>query len=170
MAFTDVCGICNTVPANWGSIYYTGVQRCGLCLDWEYDNADPLYLEFLDKGGAYKGHGKGTVTTTIARTLEGYMATPEPPKRIPRARLKTITNLCLRTQSLLFPKGVPMRKVKGKGKGKGKGAQSRCLTGSLLAQPKQRSKITELSVPRADFITYAREFNSNCPSLAGKDD
>ena len=106
MAFTDdQCGICNAGPANWGSIYYRGVRRCGLCLDWEVDNADPLYLESLDKSGAPKGHGKGTVTTTTARTLEGYMATPEPPKCTPRARLKTITSLCLRTQILLFPKG-----------------------------------------------------------------
>ena len=93
---TDICGICGAGPANFGSIYYVGVSRCGLCLDWEIDNADPLYLKFLDNYGQTKGHGKGTVATDVARTLEGTVATPEPPKRMPRARLETIMSLVLK--------------------------------------------------------------------------
>ena len=60
---TDICGICGAGPANFGSIYYVGVSRCGLCLDWEIDNADPLYFKFLDNyglwpnQGAWQGHG-----------------------------------------------------------------------------------------------------------------
>ena len=96
---TDICGICGAGPANFGSIYYVGVSRCGLCLDWEIDNADPLYVKsfkFLDNNGQTKGHGKGTVATDVARTLEGTVATPEPPKRMPRARLETIMSLVLK--------------------------------------------------------------------------
>jgi hypothetical protein len=96
---TDICGICGAGPANFGSIYYVGVSRCGLCLDWEIDNADPLYVKsfkLLDNPGQTKGHGKGTVATDVARTLEGTVATPEPPKRMPRARLETIMSLVLK--------------------------------------------------------------------------
>ena len=57
----DICGICAAGPGNYGSIYYEGAWRCDHCAGWEHDNADPLYLEHLNRGGPPKGHGKGMV-------------------------------------------------------------------------------------------------------------
>jgi hypothetical protein len=113
---TDICGICGAGPANFGSIYYVGVSRCGLCLDWEIDNADPLYVKsfkFLDNNGQTKGHGKGTVATDVARTLEGTVATPEPPKRMPRARLETIMSLVLKPKAFGRAKSCSSQRAEG---------------------------------------------------------
>ena len=99
----DICGICAAGPGNYGSIYYVGAWRCDHCAGWEHDNADPLYLEHLNRGGPPKGHGKGMVPPDAARILKGMltartlkgMATPELTKRMLMARLESITSLVL---------------------------------------------------------------------------